>query len=113
MIILIALLEATEPVKLLSLANDLNVTVATISHDLDKIDQMIEKYELSLIRRRGYGVEITGSESAKRRMMSELLFRHVDEHEFLSLMKESIQKKSSDTLNTVTEKLLGLVDKKN
>ncbi|REK54014.1 MAG: PTS sugar transporter [Geobacillus sp.] len=111
-IILIALLEATEPVKLLSLANDLNVTVATISHDLDKIDQMIEKYELSLIRRRGYGVEITGSESAKRRMMSELLFRHVDEHEFLSLMKESIQKKSSDTLNTVTEKLLGLVDKK-
>ena len=111
-IILIALLEATEPVKLLSLANDLNVTVATISHDLDKIDQMIEKYELSLIRRRGYGVEITGSESAKRRMMSELLFRHVDEHEFLSLMKESIQKKSVNTFNTVTEKLLGLVDKK-
>jgi mannitol operon transcriptional antiterminator len=112
LIILIALLEATEPVKLLALANDLNVTVATISHDLDKIDQMIEKYGLSLIRKRGYGVEIAGSESAKRRMMSELLFRHVDEHEFLSLMKESIQKKSIDTWNTVTEKLLGLVDKK-
>jgi mannitol operon transcriptional antiterminator len=111
-IVLITLLEATEPVKLLSLANDLNVTVATISYDLDKISETIEKYGLSLIRKRGYGVEIAGSESAKRRMMSELLFNHFGEYEFLSLMKESIQKRSTETLNTVTEKLLGLVDQK-
>ncbi|GGK29633.1 transcriptional regulator MtlR [Caldalkalibacillus thermarum] len=112
-IVLITLLEAIEPVKLLSLANDLNVTVATISHDLDKIREDIEKYGLSLIRKRGYGVEIAGSESAKRRMMSELLLNHFGEYEFLSLMKESIQKRSAETLNTVTEKLLGLVDQNN
>ncbi|WP_111645746.1 BglG family transcription antiterminator [Paranoxybacillus vitaminiphilus] len=112
-IVLITLLEAVEPVKLLSLANDLNVTVATISHDLDKISENIERYGLSLIRKRGYGVEIAGSESAKRRMMSELLFNHFGEYEFLSLMKESIQKRSAETLNIVTEKLLGLIDKKN
>jgi mannitol operon transcriptional antiterminator len=111
-IVLITLLEANEPVKLLSLANDLNVTVATISHDLDKISETLEKYGLSLIRKRGYGVEIEGSESAKRRMMSELLFHHFGEYEFLSFMKESIQKRSAETLNTVTEKLLGLVDQK-
>ncbi|QPA32339.1 BglG family transcription antiterminator [Thermaerobacillus caldiproteolyticus] len=111
-IILITLLEAIEPVKLLSLANDLNVTVATISNDLDKISEKIEKHGLSLIRKRGYGVEIAGAELAKRAMMSELLLNHFNEYEFLSLMKESIQKKSADTLNTVTEKLLGLVDKK-
>ncbi|WP_044894105.1 BglG family transcription antiterminator [Bacillus alveayuensis] len=110
--ILIALLEAAEPVKLISLANDLNVTVATISNDLDKIQETLEKHGLSLIRKRGYGVEIAGSESAKRKMMSELLFYHFDESEFLSFMKESILKKSSDMMNTVTEKLLGLVDKK-
>jgi mannitol operon transcriptional antiterminator len=110
--VLITLLEAVEPVKLLSLANDLNVTVATISHDLDKISEKIERYGLSLIRKRGYGVEIAGSESAKRRMMSELLFNHFGEYEFLSLIKESIQKRSTETLNTVTEKLLGLVDQK-
>lgn len=110
--ILIALLEAVEPVKLLSLANDLNVTVATISNDLDKIQEELAKQGLSLIRKRGYGVEIAGSEAAKRKMMSELLFRHFDESQFLSFMKESIQKKSADTINTVTEKLLGLVDKK-
>lgn len=110
--ILIALLEAVEPVKLLSLANDLNVTVATVSNDLDKIQEELAKQGLSLIRKRGYGVEIAGSEAAKRKMMSELLFRHFDESQFLSFMKESIQKKSADTINTVTEKLLGLVDKK-
>jgi mannitol operon transcriptional antiterminator len=110
--ILITLLEAAEPVKLVSLANDLNVTVATISNDLDKIQETLEKHGLSLIRKRGYGVEIAGSESAKRKMMSELLFYHFDESEFLSFMKESILKKSSDMMNTVTEKLLGLVDKK-
>ncbi|KIP22701.1 BglG family transcription antiterminator [Anoxybacillus ayderensis] len=109
--ILIALLESGEPVKLVSLANDLNVTVATISNDLDKMEEKVEKHGLSLIRKRGYGVEICGSEAAKRKMMSELLFDHFDESQFLSLMKESIQKKSTDLVNTVTEKLLGLVDK--
>jgi mannitol operon transcriptional antiterminator len=111
-IVLINLLESTEPVKLLSLASDLNVTVATVSHDLDKISETIEKYGLSLIRKRGYGVEIEGSESAKRRMMSELLLQHFGEYEILSIMKETIQKRSTETLNTVTEKLLGLVDQK-
>jgi mannitol operon transcriptional antiterminator len=111
-IVLINLLESTEPVKLLSLASDLNVTVATVSHDLDKISETIEKYGLSLIRKRGYGVEIEGSESAKRRMMSELLLQHFGEYEVLSIMKETIQKRSTETLNTVTEKLLGLVDQK-
>jgi mannitol operon transcriptional antiterminator len=110
--ILIALLESGEPVKLISLANDLNVTVATISNDLDKIEEKVKKHSLSLVRKRGYGVEICGSEAAKRKMMSELLFDHFDESHFFSLMKESIQKKSTDLVNTVTEKLLGLVDKK-
>ncbi|MBB6284140.1 BglG family transcription antiterminator [Geobacillus subterraneus] len=112
LMILIALLEADEPVKLVSLANDLNVTVATVSLDLDKLEQTVEAYGLSLIRKRGYGVELTGSESAKRRLIGELLFRHVDEHEFLALMKETIQGRPDDPFDTVAEKLLGLVDRK-
>ncbi|KJE29040.1 PTS system, Lactose/Cellobiose specific IIB subunit [Geobacillus kaustophilus] len=112
LMILIALLEATEPVKLVSLAHDLNVTVATVSLDLDKLEQTVEAYGLSLIRKRGYGVELAGSESAKRRLISDLLFRHVDEHEFLALMKETIQKRADDPFDTMAEKLLGLVDRK-
>ncbi len=53
--ILIALLESGEPVKLVSLANDLNVTVATISNDLDKMEEKVEKHGLSLIRKGDMG----------------------------------------------------------
>ncbi|MBA4495239.1 BglG family transcription antiterminator [Paenactinomyces guangxiensis] len=111
-IILSALLDASEPVKLVSLANDLNVTIATISNDLNKVEDRISPFGLSLIRKRGYGVEIKGSETSKRKVMSNLILDHLDEFEFLALIKERIQKKSSGDIKTITDKLLGLVDKK-
>ncbi len=113
-IILCALLESTEPVKLIALANDLNVTIATVSNDLNKIENRLQKFNhLSLIRKRGYGVEIVGSETAKRKAMSVVIAENVDEFELLSLIKENIQKKSSQQTNAISERLLGLVEKTN
>ncbi len=111
-IILASLLDTREPVKLLSLANDLNVTIATISNDLNKVEERIEPFQLSLLRKRGYGVEINGSESNKRKAMSKLILDQLDEYEFISIIKENIQKKSAQSLDTITDRLLGLVDKK-
>lgn len=109
--ILSALLESNEPVKLLSLASELNVTIATISNDLNKVSERIEPYGLTLIRKRGYGIEIEGTETAKRRVMSSVILQNMNEFEFLSLIKENIQKKSSKVIHTITDRLLGLVDK--
>lgn len=111
-IVVSTLLDSNEPVKLITLANDLNVTIATISHDLNKIEEQIAPFGLSLLRKRGYGVEVTGKESAKRKAMSKLIMENIDESELLSLLKEAIQKKSSQTEDTITDRLLGLVDKK-
>jgi mannitol operon transcriptional antiterminator len=111
-IILSALLEATEPVKLMSIANDLNVTIPTISNDLNKVSEYLRSFGLSLIRKRGYGVEVHGSEAAKRRAISSLIFDNLDEFQFLSILKENIQKKSTQSIDTITDRLLGLVDKK-
>ncbi|WP_088105878.1 BglG family transcription antiterminator [Halalkalibacter urbisdiaboli] len=111
-IIFSELLDTTEPVKLIALANDLNVTIATISNDLNKIEDRLAGVDLALVRKRGYGVEIIGSESAKRRAMSKLITENIDEFEFISMIKETIQKKSSQTVDTVTDRLLGLVEKK-
>src|SRR5690606_15988730 len=69
-------------------------------------------FGLLLIRRRGYGVEIDGHEGAKRRAMSNLISEYLDESEMLSLAKENIQKRSSQQINLISERLLGLVDKK-
>ncbi|TWI54679.1 BglG family transcription antiterminator [Halalkalibacter nanhaiisediminis] len=113
-IILCALLESTEPVKLIALANDLNVTIATVSNDLNKVEERLEKFNhLSLIRKRGYGVEIVGSETAKRKAMSMIITENVDEYELLSLIRENIQKKSTQQTNSISERLLGLVEKNN
>lgn len=110
-LILCFLLSSTEPVKLVSLAFDLKVTPATISHDLDELEGWIGRYDLSLIRRRGYGVELQGSESAKRKAMSSLISENLNEYELIGLIKENIQGKSSRNIDSVSEHLLGLIEK--
>ncbi|AIQ51525.1 BglG family transcription antiterminator [Paenibacillus sp. FSL R7-0331] len=75
---LCTLLEAEEPVKLFTLAHWLKVTVATVSYDLDELELWVRKFNLHLVRRRGYGVEITGSEADKRRAIGRLAAEHLD-----------------------------------
>ncbi|KGE18684.1 BglG family transcription antiterminator [Paenibacillus wynnii] len=77
------LLEAEEPVKLFSLAHSLKVTVASISYDLDELEPWVQKFGLQLVRRRGYGVEITGSEIDKRRAICRLAAEHLDQSDLV------------------------------
>ncbi|SDN54345.1 mannitol operon transcriptional antiterminator [Fictibacillus solisalsi] len=110
-IIVCTLLEAREPVKLVSMAHDLNVTIATISNDLTKVEGRLNEFHLTVVRKRGYGVEITGDESAKRRAMSQIIAQNLNETDFLALVKENIQKRSLKTTDSISERLLGLVEK--
>ncbi|MFK3961696.1 BglG family transcription antiterminator [Guptibacillus hwajinpoensis] len=111
-LILCKLLESADPIKLISLANDLRVTVATVSHDLDKAEEWLERMQLSLIRRRGYGVQVEGTEALKRHAMSSLLASEFNDSDFFTLLKKSIQKKSQgNVLESASERLLGLVDR--
>jgi len=100
------LLEAEEPVKLFSLAHSLKVTVATISYDLDELEQWVQKFALQLVRRRGYGVEITGSEVDKRRAICRLAAEHLDQSDLVghSPLPES---------HSVFSRLLVMVGKNN
>ena len=59
-ILLCSLLAQEEAVKLVALADELNVTVATVSHDLTKVEQWLASFSLSLVRKRGYGVKVVG-----------------------------------------------------
>ncbi|WP_235000458.1 BglG family transcription antiterminator [Virgibacillus dakarensis] len=109
-IILSTLLEATEPIKLFTLANELKVTIATISNDLDQLENELAGFDLSVIRRRGYGVKVEGDETNKRAAISKLITKYMDPFEYVSLLKETIQKKSQQQLNTISRRLLGLVN---
>ncbi|MFC0525156.1 BglG family transcription antiterminator [Pontibacillus salicampi] len=110
-LIISKLLEARSPIKLIALGNELGVTVATISHDLDKIEASLSEFEISLIRKRGYGVEIEGSESSIRQAISYLIMQNMDEHDFFTLLRQNIQDSPQNLVNSISEQLLELVNK--
>lgn len=103
---LCSLLEAEEPVKLFTLAHSLKVTVATVSYDLDELDPWVRKFGLQLVRRRGYGVEITGCEMDKRRAICRLAAEHLDQSD---LVGHNLQGEA----NPVIKMLLSTVGKGN
>lgn len=108
---LCTLLDHQEPIKLFSLAKELGVTTATVSNDLDKLEPIIAKYDLQLMRKRGYGIELVGTEEDKRKAIRSLISDRFDVPEFLKMVKENIQKKSSNKIDSISERLLGLVQK--
>ncbi|WP_312094831.1 BglG family transcription antiterminator [Niallia sp.] len=111
LVALCTLLDHQEPIKLFTLAKELGVTTATVSHDLDKLEPTIEKYNLQLMRKRGYGIELVGTEEDKRKAIRSLISDRFDVPEFLKMVKENIQKKSSNKVDSISERLLGLVQK--
>ena len=111
LVALCTLLDNKEPIKLFSLAKELGVTTATVSNDLDKLEPIIDSYNLTLLRKRGYGVELVGSEEDKRKAIRSLISDRFDVPEFLQMVKESIQKKSTNKIDSISERLLGLVQK--
>ncbi|RGL35714.1 BglG family transcription antiterminator [Paenibacillus polymyxa] len=106
-VVLCMLLDTQEPIKLLALASDLKVTVTTVSHDLDELRGWIADRGLVLVRRRGYGVEITGREIDKRRAISELALEYLDESALFSGREEL------RPVTRVTEKLLEMIGREN
>lgn len=83
------LLAAGQPIKLRALANGLKVAVGTVSRDLDEVEEWLSEFRLSLLRKRGYGVEVVGTESDRRQAMSRAIFQSLDEAELLHRPRES------------------------
>ena len=95
-----------EGVKLVGLANDLNVTISTISNDLTKIEERLPQ-TVVIKRRRGFGVSLQADEAQKRSLMSELFGQQFPDYRLLKFFQE----KSRDlaTNDWVEGRLLDLV----
>ncbi|WP_280771499.1 BglG family transcription antiterminator [Salipaludibacillus daqingensis] len=109
-IIICKLLESFEPMKLQSLATDLNVTVATISNDLDKVAEWLLKYELTLEKRRGFGIQLVGNESSKRKAISGLLAENFDETDILQYIRRQLPSQETDLSESIAGQLLGFIN---
>ncbi|QKS69839.1 BglG family transcription antiterminator [Paenalkalicoccus suaedae] len=101
------LLTATEPMKLQALATELHITVSTVSSDLDKVASWLSEFRLSLVRRRGYGVQVTGSETSIRQAIRSLLSDHIDETELLRFIRRHSTEAPETNTESISAQLLG------
>ena len=110
-LILCILYENAEPVKLYTLSKDLGVSISTVSADLMKLEERLLPVQLSILKKRGYGVELSGTENAKRRAISYALSKTLKEEGLFSLIKEKIHQNSSSYEDPISERLMHLVDR--
>jgi mannitol operon transcriptional antiterminator len=103
------LLGSSEPIKLRALASRSKVSVGTVSRDLDEAENWLTPFGLSLLRKRGSGVQVLGAEDDRRQAMSQLFLQDLDEAAFLSSPEESCEHPASST-DHISGNLMGMID---
>ncbi|NJP36155.1 BglG family transcription antiterminator [Alkalicoccus luteus] len=104
------LLTATEPVKLQALASELHITEATVRNDLDKLTSWMEDHQLTLLRRRGFGIQAAGEEASKRRAIRALLADHLNDTDLLRFIRRRTLAETGGRTKAIADQLLGFVD---
>lgn len=104
------LLMADEPIKLRALASGPKVSVGTISRDLDGVEGWLAGSGLALVRKRGYGVEVRGTEADLRRAMSQLILENIDEAPLLPRPNEPGALPAGLAADRVPNRLMGMID---
>jgi len=105
-LVLAALLEAEEPVKLFALAHELGVTAPTVTNDLDEAERWAARYGLRIVRRRGFGIQLEGTEARKRKAIAALALEELDDSDLFGRPEDV-----DAAAHPATAKLLGFVGK--
>ncbi|MGI6085388.1 MAG: BglG family transcription antiterminator [Acetivibrionales bacterium] len=112
--LLVELLQMKEPVKLYYFSSKFGVSISTLSNDLVKVEEWLKKYNLSIARKTGLGVYVSGDEKNFRRAMISLLYENLSEEELMMIIKNTvtgIQAKENTSQINVRNRLLNLIDK--
>lgn len=67
------LIQANDIIKMQNLANELYVSRVTVHNDLEAVEEWLSKFDLKLIKKQNYGLQISGEEKNWRKAASELL----------------------------------------
>lgn len=101
-IIICELLVSKEPLKASYFGHKFNVVMGSISLDIDNIEKRLVSKNLCVIRKRGYGITIQGSEWNKRNTLVELFFDFKPFEDLLAfLYDEKVDKIVSTFFNIV------------
>ncbi|MDP4088716.1 MAG: BglG family transcription antiterminator [Bacillota bacterium] len=85
-LIIAQLLSAEEPYKSAFFGYQFNVVEGTISLYIDKIEQWLKLRNLTLCRKRGFGISIEGPEWLKRNLFMEMLYEYKSFDELLAFV---------------------------
>lgn len=80
------LLLNREPAKLFTFSNKYKVTEATISHDLDRIEEWLRSFDVNLIRKPGLGVYVSGTEKQIRMAAAQIFHLGISIEKWLEII---------------------------
>lgn len=86
-IILYALIQAKEPIKQYGLAHEIGVSTQTLTKLLDELDIELDQYQLKLQKKRGEGIHLSGAESKKRELLSQLMVNNLNSTSVYSVIE--------------------------
>ncbi|MBC6316771.1 BglG family transcription antiterminator [Listeria grandensis] len=104
-IILRVLLNESEPVKLIVLANELSVTVATVSSDLTRLEEDWNG-KIHIKRKRGIGVLLEASILEKRELLWELLLMTIPKIKLYQMFSDMLAEKA----NQIDDRIADFID---
>lgn len=90
--LILELLRDKSPKKLFYFSSLLDVSEATVSNDLDAIEEWFEKFDLKINRKQGYGVGMEGEERDYRRALRVFLEENINNH----LIREIYENREDD-----------------
>ncbi|MCU5746616.1 BglG family transcription antiterminator [Staphylococcus sp. SQ8-PEA] len=103
-IILYALIQATDPIKQYSLAHEIGVSTQALSKLLDELERDLNTYELTLQRKRGLGLILSGPESKKRELLSSWMVNNLSSTSVYSVIENHF------VYQSLTQTQLNMVD---
>ncbi|UXR75829.1 MULTISPECIES: BglG family transcription antiterminator [unclassified Staphylococcus] len=86
-IVLYALIQSGEPVKQVSLASEIGASSPQLSKVLDHLSLDLNQFHIKLIRKRGEGISIVGSEMQKRALLSQLMMERLNSTSVYSVIE--------------------------
>lgn len=94
--LVVLLLLCDEPQKIAGLALELKVSEATVQSDLNAVAEILRKYQIELVRTKGLGVLVNGSEAQRRRILSGIILSESNDYAFFDYLNQAGQAKSGN-----------------
>lgn len=85
------LLAAKEPIKAQYFTERLGISEGTLASDLDEVADVLERYQLRLVRRPGLGIFIEGEEYARRQAIAAVVCEQINEQQLLTMLRGNEQ----------------------